>query len=107
MIAHSGTTVFGAFADDRFVAMLALHLLPNVTWNARPYGLVENVITTQSHRKRGIGKALLQHAINRAWVAGAFKVMLMTGKKRGATGFYKAAGFGAEDKTAMVIRRNG
>ena len=40
-----------------------------------------------------------------AWAADAFKIMLMTGKKRAAAGFYKAVGFNAEDKTAMVIRR--
>lgn len=85
--------------------MLTLHLLPNVTWDARPYGLIENVVTVQSHRRRGIGKALMQYSLATAWAAGAFKVMLMTGKKRDAKGFYEAAGFSAEDKLAMVIRR--
>lgn len=102
---HPGTTVFGAFAGTTLVAMLTLHVLPNVTWGARPYGLVENVITTATRRKQGIGKQLMHHAIAQAWNANAFKVMLMTGKKRAATGFYEAVGFSAEDKTAMVIRR--
>ena len=105
VIAHPGTTMFGAFEGRNLVAMLTLHLLPNVTWRARPYALIENVITTGTHRKRGIGKQLMHHAIAQAWAADAFKVMLMTGKKRAATGFYEAVGFSAEDKTAMVIRR--
>mgnify|MGYP001813956761 FL=1 len=105
IIAHDGTRVFGAFIDGSLTAMLTLHLLPNATWDARPYGLIENVVTTTRCRHRGIGKALMAYAVNAAWEDNAFKVMLMTGKKRGATGFYKAAGFSSEDKTAMVIRR--
>lgn len=105
VLRHPGTTIYGAFDGNGLVAMLTLHLLPNVTWGARPYALVENVITTATHRKRGIGKQLMQHAVAQAWAADAFKIMLMTGKKRNAAGFYEAVGFRAEDKTAMVIRR--
>ncbi|MEO1641132.1 MAG: GNAT family N-acetyltransferase [Pseudomonadota bacterium] len=106
VLAHPGTRVFGALDKGRVVAMLTLHVLPNVTWDARPYALIENVISAKSHRKRGIGKRLMQHAIAAAWASDCFKVMLMTGKKRGARGFYEAAGFSSEDKTAMVIRRH-
>ncbi|MEJ8560727.1 GNAT family N-acetyltransferase [Yoonia sp. GPGPB17] len=106
VVAHPGTTILGAFDQKTLVAMLTLHLLPNVTWGARPYALIENVVTTATHRKKGIGKQLMQHAIARAWDADAFKIMLMTGRKRAATGFYEAIGFSTEDKTAMVIRRS-
>lgn len=105
VIAHPGTTIHGAFDGTGLIAMATLHLLPNPTWGGRSYGLIENVIVTKSHRKRGIGKALLTHAVQAAWAANAYKVMLMTGKKRGAADFYRAAGFNSEDKTAMVIRR--
>ena len=105
VLAHRGTTILGAFDKGAMVAMLTLHLLPNVTWGARPYALIENVITTATHRKRGIGRQLMEHAIARAWAADAFKIMLMTGKKRAASGFYEAVGFSTEDKSAMVIRR--
>lgn len=105
VLAHAGTTVYGAFEGPALVAMLTLHLLPNVTWGACPYALIENVVTTKTHRNGGIGKQLMHHAIAQAWAADAFKVMLMTGKKRAATGFYEAVGFSTEDKTAMVIRR--
>jgi GNAT superfamily N-acetyltransferase len=105
VIAHDGTQVIGTFAQDKLIAMLTLHILPNVTWGARPYGLIENVITTAQWRMQGVGRALMTHALATAWQADAFKVMLMTGTRRGATGFYTAAGFSPEDKTAMVIRR--
>ena len=55
--------------------MLTLHLLRNVTWGARPYALIENVTTTATRRKRGIGKQLIRHAIAQAWDEDAFKIM--------------------------------
>lgn len=84
--------------------MATLHLLPNVTWGGRPYGLVENVVTHPKHRRSGIGRAVLTAALDHAWTHQAYKVMLMTGDKRGVRGFYEAVGFSAEDKHAMVIR---
>lgn len=103
---HPGTSVFGVFNEAKLAAMVTLHLLPNVTWDARPYGLIENVITQKSQRRQGYGRAVLSHAIAQAWAADAYKVMLMTGQKRGAQGFYHAVGFSSEDKHAMVIRRS-
>lgn len=102
---HQGTEVFGAFDKDTLAAMVTLHLLPNVVWDARPYALVENVVTRISHQKRGFGRRVMQAAIHAAWAADAYKIMLMTGQKRGATGFYEALGFSRKDKFAMVMRR--
>ena len=105
VLAHPGTTVYGAEVDSGIQAMVTLHLLPNVTWNARPYGLVENVVTSKRYRGQGLGRAVLEAAIDAAWRAGAYKIMLLTGQKRGAKGFYESVGFSGEDKHAMVIRR--
>ncbi|SFS09525.1 GNAT family N-acetyltransferase [Yoonia litorea] len=105
VINHPGTSVLGAFAQDTLVAMVTLHLLPNVTMDARPYALIENVVTTASHRRQGIGRRLLDAAAERAWAANCYKIMLLTGAKRGVEDFYCAAGFSSEDKTAMVLRR--
>ncbi len=104
VLVHEGTTLLGAHAGTTLAGMVTLHILPNVTWDARPYALIENVITSAPYRKQGIGKALLHAAAERAWDADCFKIMLMTGNKRGAQGFYEAAGFSSEDKTAMVLR---
>ncbi len=105
VLAHPGTTVFGAADDGVVIGMATLHLLPNVTWDARPYGLAENIVTHPAHRQKGIGRAVLEAALSHAWAAQAYKVMLMTGQKRKAKGFYESVGFSSEDKHAMVIRR--
>ncbi|WP_187430067.1 hypothetical protein ROLI_023520 [Roseobacter fucihabitans] len=105
IMAHPGTSVFGAEVDARVVAMATLHVLPNATFGGRPYALIENVATEQAFRLRGLGRHVMQAAINTAWDQNAYKIMLMTGQKRGAQGFYQALGFDSEDKFAMVLRR--
>lgn len=105
VIDHPGTQVLGAFAGDRLVAMATLHLLPNVVWNARPYALVENVVTLAACQGQGFGRKVMAAVIDTAWAANAYKIMLLTGVGRDAVGFYEACGFSAEGKTAMVLRR--
>lgn len=106
VISHQGTSVFGAFAGAKLAAMVTLHLLPNVLWEGRSYGLIENVITAPEFQRQGYGRQAMQAALDAAWAADAYKVMLMTGQGRGATGFYEALGFSSKDKFAYVQRRD-
>ena len=99
-----GTTIFGAELDGRILGMITLHLLANVTMGGRPYGLVENVITTASHRGNGVGRAVMQAVIDHARTRRAYKIMLLTGQNRDAHGFYEALGFDAGGKIGMVLR---
>lgn len=79
-------------------------VLPNLTRGGRPYALIENVVTRADRRGRGIGKALLDHACDRAFALDCYKVMLMTGATDPAIlGFYAAAGF-RQTKTGFQRR---
>jgi GNAT superfamily N-acetyltransferase len=52
-----------------------------------------------------LGTAVLHAAIETAWQAGCYKVMLMTGSKQASTlKFYQDAGF-EQSKTGFQIRR--
>ena len=102
LVAHPGTTVWGAEANGRVVAMATLHCLPNLTYSGRPYALVENVVTLAAHRGRGLGRLVMERAMAGAWEAGAYKIMLLTGTKRGARVFYERLGFRGHDKHAMT-----
>ena len=106
VLKHPGTQVFGAFISGQLAAMVTLHLLPNVVWDARPYGLIENVVTRSSFQRRGYGRLVMEAAIAAAWDAKAYKIMLMTGQGRDAMGFYEALGFSSKDKFAFVMRRS-
>ena len=86
--------LLGAYAGGDLVSTCALILIPNLTRGARPYGLIENVVTHPDVRQRGIGTGLLRHALRVAWAHGCYKVMLLTGRKDEATlRFYEGAGF--------------
>jgi GNAT superfamily N-acetyltransferase len=92
-----------AEADGRIVASCTLIVVPNLTRGARPYALIENVVTHEQYRSRGIGRKLLRHALSVAWEANCYKVMLLTGRKDEATlRFYSNSGFESGVKTGFV-----
>lgn len=96
---------FGGFAQEALVATCLITVVPNLTRGCRPYGLIENVVTDAAQRRRGWGRALLQHALDHAWSQRCYKVMLMTSRKDAATlRFYEQAGFDPQDKRAFVAR---
>lgn len=105
VIAHPGTTIFGADAKDAIIAIATIHVLPNVTYGGRPYGLIENVVTAPSKRGQGIGKQVMRAAIACAWAQDAYKIMLLTGRLRNALGFYESLGFTGAGKHGLVLRR--
>jgi ribosomal protein S18 acetylase RimI-like enzyme len=94
---------FGAEVDERLVATCTLTIIPNLTRAARPYGVLENVVTHPEYRKRGIATALLRHAMDFARAENCYKVMLLTSHKDEATlRFYEQAGFQSGEKTGFV-----
>jgi GNAT superfamily N-acetyltransferase len=95
----------GLFVEGTLVSSCQLAVIPNLTRGARPYGLIENVVTHADHRRRGHGRAVLAHALELAFMAGCYKVMLLTGRQDEATlGFYEACGFDRRSKQGFVAR---
>ena len=87
------------------VTTCMLVVIPNLTRGGAPYALIENVVTANAYRRHGYGRLILQSAIEAAWQAGCYKVMLLTGSTRPETlAFYEAAGF-EQSKTGFQIRR--
>ena len=90
-------------ADGKLVSSCTLAIIPNLTRGARPYGLIENVVTHRDYRKRGFGTRTLQHALQIAWDCDCYKVMLLTGSKQESRlRFYEGAGFKRGVKTGFV-----
>lgn len=95
----------GAEADGSLVAACTMAIIPNLTRAARPYGLIENVVTHRDFRRRGIGTALLRATLQIAWGCGCYKVMLLTSRRDEATlRFYEQAGFQGGVKTGFVAK---
>lgn len=96
---------FGGFLEDQLVSYCTLAVIPNLTRGCSPYGLIENVVTHSEHRNKGLGKAILAHALNTAWSFSCYKVMLLTGRKDPTTLlFYESAGFSSHEKQAFIAK---
>jgi len=95
-----------ADVDGKIVSSCTLAIILNLTCGAKPYGLIENVVTHPDFRKKGFGTRVLHAALKIAWEADCYKVMLLTGRKDPATlRFYEQAGFGSGVKTGFVAWR--
>jgi GNAT superfamily N-acetyltransferase len=102
---YEGSAVFVAISNHDLVASCTLVVIPNLTRGGQPYGLIENVVTHVAFRGRGFGKQLLKVAVEAAWRADCYKVMLMTDSKNPSTlAFYASAGF-EQNWTGFQIRR--
>jgi len=95
-----------ADVEGRIVSTCTLAIIRNLTRGAKPYGLIENVVTHPQFRKRGFGTRVLQAALKIAREADCYKVMLLTGRKDPATlRFYEQSGFQSGVKTGFVAWR--
>ena len=103
-ILNSGnTTIVGADVGSRIVSVATLHTLENLTFSGRPYCLIENVVTLKSYQKRGLAREVMNAIIKKAWDANACRIVLLTGKSLGASGFYEKLGFTADKKYGMLL----
>jgi GNAT superfamily N-acetyltransferase len=92
-----------AYRDGVLVGSCTLAVIPNMTRGARPYGMIENVVTRSEYRRKGIGTSVLQYALKVAWSRNCYKVMLLTGSKKEETlRFYEKAGFRRGIKTGFI-----
>ena len=105
IIAHLGTQIIGAEHEGKIVSMATLHLLPNITYNARFYAVVENVVTHPDYQGQGWGRRVMETLAQTAWNADAYKIMLLTNQSRGARGFYEKLGYSSDEKHGMILRQ--
>ena len=102
--ASPGNAVLVLEHAGQLIASCVVIITPNLSRGGRPFALIENVVTHSDFRNQGFGKQILDAACARAWEAGCYKVMLMTGSKRPETlGFYTSAGF-KQNKTGFQKR---
>lgn len=106
LLASGFMTVIVAQAADLLVSSCTLAIVPNLTRGGRSYGVIENVVTHADYRRQGLGRRVLEHALDIAWRTDCYKVHLATGSKREATlRFYEGAGFHRGGKTYFEVRR--
>ena len=89
--------------DGKLISSVTLIVLSNLTRGAKPYAIIENVVTHTDYRNKGYARRLMQEASRIAEASGCYKIMLLTSSKKESTlGFYENCGFNSNDKTAFI-----
>ncbi|HKA79243.1 MAG TPA: GNAT family N-acetyltransferase [Xanthobacteraceae bacterium] len=87
-------TLYVAERGDEIVGTFALLVMHNLGHLGAPSAIVEDVAVAPSMQGKGIGKAMMQFAVERAHEKGCYKLMLSSNAKReNAHAFYESLGF--------------
>ena len=94
MMSYPNYTVFVAEKKDKIVGTFALLIMDNLAHAGTPSGVVEDVVVAENHQNQGIGKEMMQFAIDRCRDFGCYKMVLSSNLKRiEAHQFYENLGF--------------
>ena len=86
--------VFIAVLGHCVVGTYELLIMDNLAKRGKHSGIVEDVAVHPNHQGRGIGRAMMQHALDQCREAGCYKLTLSSNLNReDAHGFYNAVGF--------------
>lgn len=77
---HQETLV--AESEGEVAGTLVLAILPNLAHGGAPYVIVENVVVDGAQRGRGVGTLPMREAMERARLAGAYKLVLSANAAR-------------------------
>jgi len=103
ILADENHHIIVAEADGKIVSSCVCVVIPNLTHHQQPYAIVENVVTDENYRRRGLATACLNFARDIARKENCYKLMLLTGSRQESTlNFYRKAGYNSEDKTAFI-----
>ena len=88
--------------DGKIAGTATLLVQMDLAHGGKPYGHIENVVTDQAYRGKGIGQLLVENLITEAKNSGCYKVILDC--SRDITGFYSKMGF--EERGSVEMRLN-
>ena len=81
-------------ADGTLVGTFALLVMDNLAHRGAPSAIVEDVCVAESLRRRGVGRAMMRFAMERARERGCYKLTLSSNVARDqAHAFYLSLGF--------------
>jgi len=104
-IENNGIKYFIAIENGMIISSCYLATIPNLTRNGKSNGFIENVITDEKYRKKGISKKIIEMAIEYGKQNNCYKIILQSSYKRKENHiFYEKCGFDGDSKRAFEIR---
>ncbi len=103
MLADPFYHIIVAEEDDKIVSTCVVVIVRNLTFEHRPYAIIDNIVTHGDFRAQGLATACLQEAKKIAEDAGCFKITLSTSSRLQSTHkFYERLGYNKEGLTAFT-----
>ena len=100
----SGARIYVARDAGTILAMAALHFTTSTAEGGK-VAWFEDCIVRPEHRRKGIGKRLLEYVVAQARAEGALRVMLLTdGDNASAQALYRKSGFRDSAMLAMRLK---
>ena len=99
MMATPNLHVYVAEQGGEIVGNTCVTVVPNLINGCRPTAFIEPMLVAADHRRRGVGRLLVDRVLDDLRAAGCYKVQLLSHKHHagdGAHAFYGSLGFAAE-----------
>jgi len=99
MLRAENQTTYVAEIDDEIVGAALFVKITNLGYDCRPSGVIEAMVVSAAHLRRGIARRIIKQVLADAQAAGCHKIQLQTHKRHatdGAHDFYRSAGFESE-----------
>ena len=104
-INNNSIKYFIAIENKKIISTCYLAIIPNLTRNGQSIGFIENVITEEKYRKKGIGKKIINMTIKYGKQNNCYKIILQSSISRKENHiFYEKCGFDGDSKKTFEIR---
>ena len=96
---------FGAVENGKVISTCYCLIIPNLTRLGSYIAFVENVVTDSEYHGQGLGRKVMEMAIEFAHENNCYKVILQSASfRKEAHRFYKNLGFDGESKKAFIMK---
>ena len=96
---------FGVVENGKVISTCYCLIIPNLTRLGSSIAFVENVVTDSEYRGQGLGRKVMEKAIEFARKNNCYKVILQSASfRKEAHQFYKNLGFDGESKKAFILK---
>ena len=96
---------FGVVENGKVISTCYVLIIPNLTRLGSSIAFVENVVTDKAFRGQGLGRKIMEKAIDFARQNNCYKVILQSASfRKEAHQFYKNLGFDGESKKAFIMK---